>query len=167
MRKQMRRRQRKWPEDWKQWARLPSFLSQAWPPVQRCSEVGLSGRWLDHAGSDLTAGVIHSWIYNPMCCWEVMELRRWGLVKGSGCLRTVLSQAPFCLARQYFLCSLVVMKWAVSSSICSWSHDALPRPKGMGPADHKLNPLKLWAGVKLSSFELFISGILSQRWKAS
>jgi hypothetical protein len=40
------------------------------------------------------------------------------------------------------------------------------RTKGMGPSNHGLNSLKLWAKINLFSFKLIFSGISSQRQKA-
>jgi hypothetical protein len=63
------------------------------------------------------------------------------------------------------LCFLCTLSWRTSSTSCSYCHIVLS--KLMGPRNHEMNPLKLWAKRNISSFKLFSQVFWSQLCKSN
>jgi hypothetical protein len=112
-------------------------------------------RWLDHKGSELMNILLHGWIQNfnrnRWSNWKVGHSWR-----NAGAMPLKGTSWPWPLPVT-FLCFLVAMSQTAFVA-CYCHHDILPWlwPKTMGPASHRLKPLKPWAKVNLSSFKLLL-----------
>jgi hypothetical protein len=124
------------------------------------------GKWLDPEGSDL----IHELIpWYDSIIGKVWKSMRWDLVGGSRPLG--LSPGKMYIVPGPLMASFVFLS-AVRSSCalpCLLRHDILPHhnPRNNGTGYNWLKPWKPWVKIKLSFFQLFLSGIYNSNGKAS
>lgn len=121
------------------------------------------GECLDHEDFDIFSGLIH---WGWMDCWKVVEAEAgrtwlkevgpWAHALETVCLYVVPSPFLFLPLSAFWL------SWAEQlSSAMLFLLDVQPclRLKTMEPADHRLQSLKAWPKIHLSSFKLCFSGI--------